>query len=262
MSEFQGKINWNLVKTDADFAFVRAGFTMYSGGLNLDARFFDNMDGAVKAGVPAGVYVYAYDRTPEAARESAKEVLRQIENCRVEYPVAYDFEAAQYRNYTKQQNAEIAAAFLEEMESAGYFAMLYANTNFLLNYLDLARLAPYAVWVADYRDPSGEKCPYPGPFSVWQYRGGKGNGDGRCAGIEGYCDRDLDYVGLGQIIQKAGLNHLNGETEPPDTDEEPDTDVPPDGGGVPDTDKEPDEKPNCLVRFFRAVVHFFEDLFL
>ncbi|HIT18091.1 MAG TPA: glycoside hydrolase family 25 protein [Candidatus Fimivivens faecavium] len=269
VSEHQGGIDWQLVKTDADFAFIRVGYTWYAGGLEVDSRFSDNMNGALAAGVPAGVYAYAYDRTPDAAQKSARAVLRRIQGYRVEYPVVYDFEDVQYLKNTPQQNAAIAGAFLKEIQAAGYFAMLYASTSYLTEKLDLSALGQYAVWVADYRDPSGTECPYQGPFAVWQYRGGAGDGGGRCAGVEGYCDRDLDYVGLARVIRDAGLNHLDegevpppgsgkpGPGETPNPEEKPET-----GGGTPEPpdggeDGQPEKKPCILMRVFRAVCRFF-----
>lgn len=223
VSEHQGDIDWEKVAGDAKFAFVRTGWSWYEGGHDVDGKFVQNISGAIAARIPTGVYTYAYDRTTEAAKIAAQKVLALVRPYELRYPVVYDFEHSQYQSFSKAQNTDIVLAFLSEIENAGYFAMLYASTNFLTCHLDMSRLSNYAVWVADYRETTGTTCPYKGAFGIWQYKGGKGDGDGKCAGVSGFCDRNYAYLDYEDVIRKAGLNHLGdnptGEPEPPEGDD-------------------------------------------
>ena len=71
---------------------IRVGWTHYEGGLTLDDRFVQNIEGANAAGIPAGVYAYGYDLSPGAARISAAQVIEAVKPYRLEYPVCYDQE--------------------------------------------------------------------------------------------------------------------------------------------------------------------------
>ncbi len=44
LSSHQGAVHWRRV--EADFAMVRAGWSWYEGGMNIDQRFLENVAGA------------------------------------------------------------------------------------------------------------------------------------------------------------------------------------------------------------------------
>ena len=123
VSSHQGAIDWGAVKTD--FAILRAGWSWYQGGMTQDQRFLENVKGVREAGLPWGAYLYAYDKTPEAARASARKLGALLSGYQMEYPVAYDFEDPQYQQNTPEQNTAVCKAFLEELEGQGYYASLY-----------------------------------------------------------------------------------------------------------------------------------------
>ena len=61
VSHHQGYIDWKKVKASGyDFAFVRIGYRGYgkNGSLNLDKRFYENIEGAHEAGIDVGVYFF------------------------------------------------------------------------------------------------------------------------------------------------------------------------------------------------------------
>ena len=53
---------------------------------------------------------------------------------------------------SKSDRTRIVRAFKDEIESAGYRFVLYANLNWLNNYLDMNALSDCEVWIARYRD--------------------------------------------------------------------------------------------------------------
>ena len=86
---------------------------------------------------------------------------------------------------------------MDEIEAAGYYAMLYCSKDFLDSYLYPAQLTAYDKWIAQY----ASKCTCKHPYGIWQY-----TGTGRVNGIVGDVDRDIAYKDYPAIIQRAGLN--------------------------------------------------------
>lgn len=79
VSKHNGRIDWQAVKSGGiGFAILRVGYTHYEGGLTVDDRFAENIEGALAAGIPVGVYAYAYDLSAGAARISAEKVLEVV----------------------------------------------------------------------------------------------------------------------------------------------------------------------------------------
>lgn len=195
LSSHQGEVHWRRV--EADFAMVRAGWSWYEGGMNIDQRFLENVAGAQAAGIPWGAYLYAYDKTPAAAVKSADRLADLLDPFQIPYPVAYDFEDSQYLSTGRKANTAICAAFLERLQERGYYAMLYTYTNFALGFLEMENLAPYDLWIADYTGKVG----WPGKYGMWQY-----TGSGTLSGVTGPVDLDRAYKDYPAIIQGAGLN--------------------------------------------------------
>ena len=204
VSSHQGKIDWG--KVTVDFAILRAGWSWYNGGMNIDTRFLENVAGAQAAGIPWGVYLYAYDKTPAAARIAANRLADLLDTYQVPYPVYYDMEDPQYFKTPKADNTAICKAFLETIQARGYYAGLYTFTSFAKSYLDMEQLAAYDLWIADYTGKVG----WTGPYGMWQR-----SAEGRLEAIGGgKVDVDLNtaYKDYPTIIRAAGLNGF-GETE-------------------------------------------------
>lgn len=204
LSSHQGAVDWG--KVTAQFAILRAGWSWYQGGMNIDKQFLANVAGAQGAGIPWGVYLYAYDKTPAAARIAAGQLANLLDQYQIPYPVAYDFEDNQYLTMDKADNTAICKAFLETLQARGYYAMLYTYTNFAKGYLDMEALSAYDFWVADYTGKVG----WTGEYGIWQY-----TGSGAAPGISVAVDLDQAYKDYPSIIWAAGLNGY-GKTEGPD----------------------------------------------
>lgn len=205
LSSHQGNVNWG--KVVADFAILRAGWSWYDGGMNIDKQFRANAAGAREVGVPWGAYLYAYDRTPAAARISAERLADLLDEYQIPYPVAYDFEDNQYLSMGKVGNTSICKAFLETLQGRGYYAMLYTYTNFARGYLEMGQLSSYDLWIADYTGKVG----WDGEYGIWQY-----SGSGTAPGVSGKVDLDRAYRDYPGIIQVAGLNGYGRRPEKPD----------------------------------------------
>lgn len=207
LSSHQGAVRWNEVT--AEFAMIRAGWSWYQGGMNVDTRFTENAAGAEEAGIPWGAYLYAYDRTPEAAVKSAGRLSELLAPYRLQYPVAYDFEDNRYFSNSKAVNTAVCRAFLEEMRKRGFYVMLYTYTGFANGYLNMADLAGYDLWIADYTGKVGWK----GEYGMWQY-----TGSGSMAGVTGPVDLDYAYKDYPFLIRAAGLNGFGPAVPTPEED--------------------------------------------
>ncbi|MGI5896958.1 MAG: GH25 family lysozyme [Oscillospiraceae bacterium] len=210
VSKWQGEIDWPRVAASGTaFAMVRASY----GRDSEDPRFKANISGAVASGLPCGAYHYCYAMSVEEAKTEAEFFLRTVKGQRLEYPLALDLEDASLAPLGREMLTAIANAFLQVVEEAGYYAMLYANRNWLSNYLDAEVLGRYDLWLANWT----ENPTYPGSYGMWQY-----SSQGRIDGVSGNVDRDVAYKDYPQIIKEYGLNHLEeAETpEPPSPPEE------------------------------------------
>lgn len=196
VSSHQKTIDWSKVKTD--FAIIRAGWSWYEGGMDIDKCFWENVQGVEKYDIPWGVFLYAYDLTPAAARVAARKLADLLKGHKLAYPVAYDFENNQYLKFTREANTAICKAFLEEMESLGYYVSLYTYANFAKDNLNMDELSRWDFWVAAYQEPL---TAWTGPYGMWQYSS-TGNVDGIQTNVD-LNRTDKDYPA---IIRGAGLN--------------------------------------------------------
>lgn len=212
VSYHNGAIDFNKVKAAGySFAILRAGWCGYDGqivkGKGYDARFDTFVKDALSAGLDVGVYVYSYAKTPEAAKVAAQQVLAMIKPYKLTMPIMWDYEdSALYASFGRAKNNELCKAFLDEIEAAGYYGMLYTYTSFANSYLDMSQLQKYDLWIADYRGYVGYKCAY----GIWQYTS-SGSVDGVSSAR---CDLNKAYRDYPSIIKAAGLNGL----APPQTD--------------------------------------------
>ena len=197
VSEHQGAIHWQQV-ADAgiQFAMLRAGFRGWGseGTLNEDAYWLSNFRGATAAGLQVGVYFFSQAITPEEAREEAQFVLSLLDGEVLQLPIVFDWETvgspdARTANMTPRQLNACALAFCQEIEQAGYDAMVYFNQDQARWMYDLLALqeAGYPFWLAMYTDT----MTFAHKLSMWQY-----TDSGNVPGISTDVDMNLLFVYL------------------------------------------------------------------
>ena len=207
VSKHQGQIDWQKVKADGvKFAMIRAGY----GKNNIDAQFKRNVTECNRIGIPCGVYWFCYATTEAEARQEAKYCLAAIKPYKIEYPVCFDLEydtvkKAKEKGVTigKSLASKMIKAFCAEIEAAGYYAMLYANQDYLKTMIDASLLQKYDLWYAKYSEDKGTTS-----AGIWQH-----SSAGKVAGISGYVDLDYSLRDYPTIIRKNKLNHLKSELE-------------------------------------------------
>ena len=151
VSKHQGNIDFQAVKNAGVYAvIIRAGYGRETS--QKDPMFDTNYAAAKDAGLHIGAYWYSYaDSVADAAKE-ATACLACIQGKQFDFPVYYDLEESSTAALGRDACTQIAQTFCTAMEQAGYWAGIYANTNWWQNYLDHAALWPrYTVWLADYR---------------------------------------------------------------------------------------------------------------
>lgn len=201
VSKYQENIDWKAVKNSGiDFAMIRAGYRGYEKGtLNVDSYFYQNMNGALNAGVDVGVYFFSQAVSVSEAIEEANFVLSLVKSYDITYPIVIDTEYANEMhtgradNIDKQTRTAIVKAFCDTVSQRGYEPMIYANKWWLMDALDMNQLKNYDVWLAHYtgatqNNPLANMSDYQGTYTMWQY-----TDIGRVNGIDTVVDCNVSF---------------------------------------------------------------------
>ncbi len=194
VSKHNGSIDWNKVKNEGvRFAIIRCGYRGSKTGVIVeDPCFRDNIEGAIKADIPVGIYFFTQAVDETEAVEEASAVLSLIKGYNISYPIFVDTESAGGNGRADKLDvptrSKVVQAFCETVRSgsAGYKAGIYASKNWFNNRLDISKLsADNVTWLAEY----AEAPSYAGTYQIWQY-----SSAGRIPGIEGRVDMNMSYL--------------------------------------------------------------------
>ena len=190
VSHYQGTVDWQQVKeSGVDFVIIRLGYRGYSvGGIMEDPNFEANFKAAKKAGLDVGVYFFSQATSVEEAQEEADFVLEKLGGAELQMPIVYDWEyiseEARTANVDRRTLTDCSLAFLQKVEEAGYWPMLYFNTLQARHLLYLEELNQYDFWLALY----SHRMTFPYKIKMWQY-----TCEGKVPGIEGNCDINVFF---------------------------------------------------------------------
>ena len=162
ISEWQGDISFQALKdAGAKFVIIRTGFgSDYPG--QQDKQFEANVRKAEAAGMPWGVYHYAYAKSRLSGIDEANHCLRLLKGRKPLYGVWYDMED----NSTLGGDlAGAADGFCATIQKSGCYAGVYASTSWWNSYLTSSVFDKYDRWVAQYYT----ECQYKNPYGIWQY---------------------------------------------------------------------------------------------
>ena len=172
VSENNGVVDWGAIKANGfNFAIIRIGY----GRGNLDSEFYNNVNGAINAGLAIGVYHYSYAMNEENAADEAEFVLNTLNDAGLttdKLPMGVWFDMEDADDYkanrgmpTSQQLTNICSVFINKLWQAGYVNTgLYASYDWLVNVLDVSQLGGCAIWCAQLNN----QCDYEGA-NLWQY---------------------------------------------------------------------------------------------
>lgn len=190
VSKHNGAIDWAKVKSAGiDFAMLRAGYGRYD--KQKDECFEENYAGAKAAGLHIGAYHYSYAKTVEQATQEAQTFIGWLQGKSFDFPVAFDIEDRSQASLGKELISDIIRAFCSAVEAAGYYVIVYANKDWLVNRIDEDCKTKYDVWLAQWAD----KPSYTGEYGMWQY-----TSDGTVDGIQGRVDMNEAYKDYPAII--------------------------------------------------------------
>lgn len=196
------RVDFSLLKRSGyEFVILRASI-----GLAKDISFDSHYKAARKAGLHIGAYHYLNADTADEATAEAEFFLKTIKGKMLDYPVCLDIESDAQKKLGRAKCTDIALDFMQKVEGAGYYTMLYSGANFIKNYLDMERLRHFDVWLACYTSEERRKVLYKHDIlGIWQY-----SSSVILPGIyPGRLDHNVAYKDYAKIISRSGLNNLN-----------------------------------------------------
>lgn len=192
LSKYQKEVDFAAIQREGiDFCMLRVGARGYESGiLQEDENYQEFMKKAAEVNMPVGLYFFSQAVSVTEAIEEADFVISRIGDYKISYPIAFDMEfiendASRVETLTKTERTNIALAFLNRIENAGFTGMLYGDKEWLLTRVDLSKFDKYDIWLAE-----EENIPdYPYTYSMWQY-----TRQGEIFGIDGYVDLNISFV--------------------------------------------------------------------
>ena len=204
VSQYQGLIDWEVVKDRIDFAIIRCGFGQDRPDQD-DKLFRRNADECTRLNIPFGVYLYSYAKNTNDAKKEADHVLRLVKDYQMAYPVYYDLED---NNTTGKQSNEvigdIAKTFADILEGQGYYVGIYASLYWWKTKLTSPVFDRYTHWIANYT----AELNYDGTYDMWQY-----SSTGWVEGVPTIVDLNYCYADFPAIIKRAGKNNFDKDIE-------------------------------------------------
>jgi lysozyme len=174
----KGPINFKAMKNDGvSFVIVKAT----EGKAYKDPFYEKNVDDAQASGMKVGAYHFARFGSVADVQAELNHFINAIKGDGLNYPAVLDLETNDH-GLSKTVLTDLAILFMEGLEQAGFFAMLYTGKSFLENNLDESRLKPYAKWIARYNSTLGRDA------DMWQY-----TSTGKVNGVVGNVDVNWNY---------------------------------------------------------------------
>ena len=183
VSQWQGVINWEAVKSHVGGAILRMGFG--SDQVNQDDMQWErNVRECTRLEIPWGAYLYSYANTPQKAQSEIQHTLRLLKGKKPQLPVYFDAEDVSIRAYCHESFPLWDAA----VKAAGYKTGLYSGYYFRRDCMSAVN--PDTWWLAWYNGSNGTKKPSTGNwvYDAWQFKS-----DGFFPGISGRVDTNYFY---------------------------------------------------------------------
>ena len=201
VSRWQGSIDWDAVKRSGKIDGVMLRVLGSKGGKPyVDPYFARNYAECARLGIPVGGYYYTCAVTPRQTEEELAVLKIALRGKTFQRPLAIDVEDPRLRSLAPAKLSALVAEAAAQLEAWGLYAMVYTYTNFADTSLDMAALAAYDLWIADYRGKRPTRR-----HGMWQY-----TSSGKIPGVSGPVDLSVAYKDYAAIIQRAGLGQVRG----------------------------------------------------
>lgn len=202
VSRWQGRIDWDKVKKSGKIDGVMLRVLGSKGGKPyVDPAFERNYAECARLGLPVGGYYYTCAVTQRQTGEELAALKTALRGKTFQLPLAIDVEDPRLRSMAPAKLSARVAEAAAQLEAWGLYAMVYTYTNFADTALDMAALAAYDLWIADYRGKRPTRR-----HGMWQY-----TSSGKVPGIAKGADLSVAYKDYAAITQRAGLTKVKGE---------------------------------------------------
>lgn len=199
VSKWQGSIDWDAVKRSGKIDGVMLRVLGSKGGKPyIDPFFARNYAECARLGLPVGGYYYTCAVMQRQTEEELAALKTALRGKTFQLPLAIDVEDPRLRSLAPAKLSALVAEAAAQLEAWGLYAMVYTYTNFADTALDMAALAAYDLWIADYRGTRPTR-----KHGMWQY-----TSSGRVPGISGPVDLNVTTLNYPKIIRKKGLTRL------------------------------------------------------
>jgi len=191
VSRWQGSIDWDKVKKSGKIDGVMLRVLGSKGGKPyVDPAFERNYAACTARGIPVGGYYYTCAVTQRQTEEELAALKTALRGKTFQLPLAIDVEDPRLRSLAPAKLSALVAEAAAQLEAWGLYAMVY----------DMAALAAYDLWIADYRGKRPTRR-----HGMWQY-----TSSGKIPGVSGPVDLSVAYKDYAAIIQRAGLGQVRG----------------------------------------------------
>ena len=198
VSEWQGRIDWEKVKPNIDFACIRLGY----GQNTLDSEARRNISECNRLGIPYGVYWFSYAYNVDRAKNEARNAIVRLQELggKLDYPFWFDWEYDSRNHAAKlgytvsnQLLRDMATAFCTIIEEAGYYAGIYANQDYVHNHYGEEIFRRFDLWYAYLHEACDRTV------NIWQF-----SFKHQVDGINGDVDVNWCYADYPNIIAGMG----------------------------------------------------------
>ena len=185
------------------FAILKAMYEAQSH--RKDEYFEENYRKSAIYGLSRGVYIFIASASIKDPYGDANALLRHLNNRPLEYGIWLDFEADVLARQGKAKIEELAYIYANLFRGAGYYTGIYCNKAWYDHYISDNLKRDFDFWIARY--PRDDKGVYNANSSLkpsyktavaWQF-----SSKGRVPGIKTYCDLDVDFDGVVNLIASA-----------------------------------------------------------
>ena len=204
ISEHNGIIDFDKVVKEVDFVMIRAGFgarTKLGKPAKVDKMFKKYVEGAIKVGLPFGIYYYSYALNEQEAKDEISFILSTIKDYRdyIAFPIAIDMEDSdRYKQNSGFPDNEtlcnICKTACDIIGNAGYYPIIYANLDYFTHHLKEESISKYNKWVAWWSKEAVDK------IDKTKYQMLQHSSIGKVEGIGTNVDLDESFVEYNKLI--------------------------------------------------------------
>ena len=200
VSRWQGRIDWDTLYHSGriDGVMLRV-LGSKNGKPYSDPQFERNYAACARLGLPVGGYYYTCAVTQRQMEEELAALKTALRGKTFQLPLAIDVEDPRLRSLAPAKLSALVAQAAGRIEAWNLYAMVYTYTNFADTALAAQPLAPYDLWLADYRGKRPARR-----HGMWQY-----TSQGKLPGISGPVDLSHAYQDYPAVLKAARLGHVS-----------------------------------------------------